>query len=110
MGQPWPLFVYFRSFTEKTVGVSRTLTLNVGVEGEYADHLTTTTAHIVIPQQKKTHSLEHSSSNLLLGAPILQNLSFHLSFKANQKFVGFFFSISLKIQKWKECVKTKGGL
>ena len=47
MGQPRPLFVYFRSFrartnfTEKTLGISGILI--VGVEGKHADHLTTTT-------------------------------------------------------------------
>ena len=30
--------------TEKTLGVSRIWTRNVGVKGEHADHLTTTTA------------------------------------------------------------------
>ena len=49
MGQPRPLFCLFSffsntNFTEKTVGVSRIRTQIVGVEGEYADHLTTTTA------------------------------------------------------------------
>ena len=48
VGQSRPLFVYFRSFQtqydRKTVGVSRIRTRNVGVEGEHADHLTTTTA------------------------------------------------------------------
>ena len=49
MDQPRPLFVYFRSFQtqilqEKTVSVSRIRTWIVGVDGEHADHLTTTTA------------------------------------------------------------------
>ena len=47
MGQPRPLSVYFRSFsntiyTEKTVGFSETRTRIVGIEGKHADHLTTT--------------------------------------------------------------------
>ena len=47
VGQPRPLFVYFRSFqmqifTEKSIGVSRIRTRIVEVEGEHADHLTTT--------------------------------------------------------------------
>ena len=48
MGQPWPLFVYFSSFPTQilynTVGLSGIRTRIVGVEGEHADHLTTTTA------------------------------------------------------------------
>ena len=49
MGQLRPLFVYFRSFqtqmfTEKMVGFSGIRTRIVGVEGEHAYHLTTTTA------------------------------------------------------------------
>ena len=49
MDQPRPRFVYFRSFQtqilqEKTVSVSRIRTWIVGVDGEHADHLTTTTA------------------------------------------------------------------
>ena len=48
MGQPRPLFVYFCSFqtqifTEKTEGIRTRI---VRVEGEHADHLTTTTAQI----------------------------------------------------------------
>ena len=47
-GQPWPLFVYFRSFQtkflQKKLGVSGIWIRIVGVEGEHADHLTTTTA------------------------------------------------------------------
>ena len=50
MGHPRPfLFVYFRSFQTiyriKTVDFSGIRTQIVGVEGEHADHLTTTTAH-----------------------------------------------------------------
>ena len=53
MGQPRPLFVYFRSFQtqflqEKTVGFSGTRTRIIGVEGEHTDHLTTTTAPLDI--------------------------------------------------------------
>ena len=49
MGQPWLVFVYFLSFQtqivqKKTVGVSGIRTRIVGVTGERADHLTTTTA------------------------------------------------------------------
>ena len=48
MDQPWPLFVYFCSFQaqfyRKNVDFSGIRTRIVGVEGEYADHLTTTTA------------------------------------------------------------------
>ena len=51
MGQPRPLFVYFRSFQEqfyrKIVDLSGIWTRIVGVEGEHADHLTTTTAQNV---------------------------------------------------------------
>ena len=53
MGQPRSLFVYFRSFQtqilqKKTVGVSRIRTRIVRVEGEHADHLTTTTTHFLL--------------------------------------------------------------
>ena len=48
MAQSRPLLVYFHSFKHKcyrkTVGFSRIQTQIVGVEGEHADHLTTTTA------------------------------------------------------------------
>ena len=48
MGQARPLFVSFRSFQTifriKTVGFSRIRSRIDGVEGENADHLTTTTA------------------------------------------------------------------
>ena len=45
MGQPRPLFFIFSNtnLTEKTVGISGIRTRIVGVEGEHADHLTTTT-------------------------------------------------------------------
>ena len=50
MGHPRPLFVYFRSFQTiyriKTVDFSGIRTRIVGVEGEHADHLNTTTAQI----------------------------------------------------------------
>ena len=49
IGQPWPHFVFSffsnTNFTEKIVGFSGFRTRIVGVEGEHADHLTTTTAH-----------------------------------------------------------------
>ena len=49
MGHPRPLFVYFRSFQTiyriKTVDFSGIRTRIVRVEGENADHSTTTTAH-----------------------------------------------------------------
>ena len=48
MGQPRPLFVYFRIFQtqyyRKIVDFSWFRTRIVGVEGKHADHLTTTTA------------------------------------------------------------------
>ena len=49
MGQPRPLFCLFSffsntHFTEKTVGFCWIRTRFVGVEGNHADHLTTTTA------------------------------------------------------------------
>ena len=52
MGHARPLFCLFSffsntNFTEKMVGVSRIRTRIVRVEGEYADHLTTTTAPII---------------------------------------------------------------
>ena len=51
MGQPRPLFVYFRSFQKqfyrKIVDLSGIRTRIVRVEGEHADHLTTTTAQFV---------------------------------------------------------------
>ena len=52
MGQTRPLFVYFCSyqtqiFQKKTVGFSGIQTRIVGVEGEHADHLTNTTAHLL---------------------------------------------------------------
>ena len=48
MGQPRPLFVYFRSFQtqivqKKNVVFSGIRTQIVGVEGKHVDHLTTTT-------------------------------------------------------------------
>ena len=48
MGQPRPLFFIFvlfkhQFYRKKTVGFSGIQTLIVGVEGEHADHLTTTT-------------------------------------------------------------------
>ena len=50
MGQPRPLLVYFRSFQQqfyrKIVDLSGIRTRIVGVEGEHADHLTTTTAQV----------------------------------------------------------------
>ena len=53
IGQPRPLFRLFlffsdTNFTGKTVGVSGIQTRIVGVEGEHADHLTTTTFLIFI--------------------------------------------------------------
>ena len=47
MGQPWPLFVGFRSFQKgilqkKTVSFNGFRTWIVGVEGKHTDHLTTT--------------------------------------------------------------------
>ena len=48
MAHPGPLFVFFRSFkfnfTEKFLDYSGIRTQIVGVEGDHADHLTTTTA------------------------------------------------------------------
>ena len=48
MGLPGPFWFIFRFFqthiTEKTVGFSRIRTRIVRLEGEHADHLTTTTA------------------------------------------------------------------
>ena len=49
MGQRRPLFVYFlffsnTNFTEKTVGFCGLQTQIIRVEGEHADHLTSTTA------------------------------------------------------------------
>ena len=48
-GEVRGLFVYFRSFRQqflqKIVYLSGILTCIIGVEGEYADHLTTTTVH-----------------------------------------------------------------
>ena len=56
MAQPRPLFVYFRSFQiqfyRKIVDSSRIRTQIVGVEGEHADHLTTTTT-VLIKQMLK---------------------------------------------------------
>ena len=51
MGQPRPLFVYFRSFQQQfyrnIIDLSGIRTRIVRVEGEHADHLTTTTAPTV---------------------------------------------------------------
>ena len=51
MGQPRPfcLFSFFlrTNFKEKTVGYSGIRTRMVGVEGEHADHLTTTAAQLL---------------------------------------------------------------
>ena len=49
MGQPRPLFVYFKYYKtqilqKKTEGFSRIRTRIVRVEGDHADHLTTTAA------------------------------------------------------------------
>ena len=50
VGQPGLFFICFRFFkhniSEKTVGFSGIGTWIVGVEGEHADHLTTTTARV----------------------------------------------------------------
>ena len=50
MGHPRPLFVYFRSFQTiyriKTVDFSGIRTRIIGIEGEHADHLTSTIALI----------------------------------------------------------------
>ena len=46
MGQPQPLFVYFRLFVQKILVASRIRTRIVEVEGKDADHLTTTTAQL----------------------------------------------------------------
>ena len=52
MGLPWPLFVYFGSFQaqilQKTVSISGIRTRIAGVEGEHADHLTTSTAPMIL--------------------------------------------------------------
>ena len=52
MGRPRPFCcifnIYKQKFTEKTVVFSRIQTQIVGVEGERADHLTTTTAQIKV--------------------------------------------------------------
>ena len=53
MGQPRPLFVYFKYYKtqilqKKTEGFSRIRTRIVRVEGDHADHLTTTTAQLNI--------------------------------------------------------------
>ena len=52
MIQPRHLFVYFHSFknknfTDKTVDFNRIRTRIVGIEGEHADHLTTTMAQVL---------------------------------------------------------------
>ena len=58
MGQPRPLFVLFEhNFYRNTVGFSGIRTRFVGVEGEYADPLTTTTAQ--------------ENENLPIGSPTL---------------------------------------
>ena len=48
MGQPWPLFCLFSFFSitilQKNCRPQQIRTRIVGVEGEHADHLTTTTA------------------------------------------------------------------
>ena len=64
MGKPRPR-VYFLSFQsqilQKTVGISEIRTQIVRVEGEHADHLTTTTA-----QSKNTYMLRLQSVTWLL--------------------------------------------
>ena len=49
MGQPRPLFVYFRTFQiqfyRKIVDFSGIRTQVIRIEGEHTDHLTITTAH-----------------------------------------------------------------
>ena len=48
MGQPGLFFVLFKhKFYRKTIGFIRILTQIVGLEGEYADHLTTSTAQLI---------------------------------------------------------------
>ena len=63
MGKPRPRCVYFLSFQsqilQKTVGISEIRTQIVRVEGEHADHLTTTTA-----QSKKYLHVKTPISNL----------------------------------------------
>ena len=66
MVQPRPLFVYFRSFQtqfvkEKTVGFWGIRTRIVGVEGEHADNLTTTTANCIKLFVLQTCCCHHSN-------------------------------------------------
>ena len=72
MGQPRPLFVYFRfsntNFEEKSVDVSRIRTQIIRVEGEHADHLTTTVGtHI----RNDVFKAPLPPKWLLLGSPML---------------------------------------
>ena len=64
MGQPRPLFCLFSlfsntNFTEKTVGVNGIRTRIVGIEGEHTDHLTTTTALLVVSVAKRFLKMGH---------------------------------------------------
>ena len=51
MGQPRPLLIYFRSFRQqfcsKMLDFSGIRTRIVGLEGDQADHLTTTKAQVI---------------------------------------------------------------
>ena len=72
MGQPRPVFVYFRSFQtkilqKKALGFSGIRTRIVGVEGEHADHLTTTTAqniHFIVVRRYRVVAVASNSSEL----------------------------------------------
>ena len=66
MCQPRPLFLFIfvlfkHNLYRKTVGVSGIRTRIVGVEGEHADHLTTTTALIIFTFLMRTKHQENLS-------------------------------------------------
>ena len=92
MGRSRPLFVYFRSFQTiyriKTVGFSGIRTRIVGVEGEHADHLNTTTAQI-FPSYCSILCLTQKYLPLSLCVSLSLCLSLSLSLKS--------FSLSLSL-------------
>ena len=57
VGQPQPIFLFFskNNLQKKTVYFSGIRTQIVGVEGEHADHLTTTTTHGPPPRCVKVY-------------------------------------------------------
>ena len=82
MGQPRHLFVQFRSyqmqFYSQFVVLSEIRTRIVRVEGEHADHLTTTTAHAYIFLQSKRKFFYKMLKNKMFDSQIQTDQNFYL--------------------------------